>query len=62
MDKHHFALETQISHGSVKFYVILFSLSFDFLVVMYLVLVCFAFGLSCGFLNFFADVLFTFAS
>lgn len=62
MYEHHFALETQISHGSVKFYVILFSLSFYFLVGIYLVLVCFAFGLSCGFLSFFADVLFTFAS
>lgn len=55
MDKHHFALETQISHGSVNFYVILFSFSFDFLVVIYLVLVCccFAFRLSYGFLIFF---------
>ena len=41
MDKHHFALETQISHGSVKFYVILFSLIFYFLILyIYLVLVC----------------------
>lgn len=64
MDKHHFALETQISHGSVNFYVILFSFSFDFLVVIYLVLVCccFAFRLSYGFLIFFADILFTFPS
>lgn len=64
MDKHHFALESQISHGSVKFYVILFSRIFYFLILyIYLILVCcYCFWIKLWVSNFFADVLFIFAS